>query len=37
MISIHNEHVAAELQTQGHAPHIQSESLLRGGNPFIPK
>ncbi|KAJ7439728.1 hypothetical protein B0H11DRAFT_1687812, partial [Mycena galericulata] len=28
MISIHNEHVAAELKSQGQAPHMQSESML---------
>ncbi|KAJ7612384.1 hypothetical protein DFH06DRAFT_1345128 [Mycena polygramma] len=35
MISLHNERTAADLQAQGHAPHLQSESLLRGGAPFI--
>jgi hypothetical protein len=35
MIAIHNEHIVFELRSQGHAPHIQSESLLLGGFPFV--
>ncbi|KAJ7086968.1 hypothetical protein C8R44DRAFT_650414, partial [Mycena epipterygia] len=35
MIALHNEQVAAMLHDQGHAPHIQSESLLRGSAPFL--
>ncbi|KAJ7892674.1 hypothetical protein B0H13DRAFT_1625428, partial [Mycena leptocephala] len=35
MIAIHNDHIVGELATQGHAPHLQSETLLRGGYPFI--
>ncbi|KAJ7323238.1 hypothetical protein DFH08DRAFT_711918, partial [Mycena albidolilacea] len=35
MISVHNEQVALELCNQGHSPHIQPESLLLGGYPFV--
>ncbi|KAJ7125554.1 hypothetical protein C8R43DRAFT_898602, partial [Mycena crocata] len=35
MIALHNENVTAELVAEGHAPHIQPESLLRGGFPFL--
>ncbi|KAJ7612433.1 hypothetical protein DFH06DRAFT_1484842 [Mycena polygramma] len=35
MIRLHNEDTAASLAADGHVPHLQSESLLRGGFPFI--
>ncbi|KAJ7131748.1 hypothetical protein C8R43DRAFT_895691 [Mycena crocata] len=35
MIAIHNEQLATQLRTEGQAPHLQSESLLRGGFPFL--
>ncbi|KAJ7116818.1 hypothetical protein C8R43DRAFT_902319 [Mycena crocata] len=35
MIAIHNEQLATQLRAEGQAPHLQSESLLRGGFPFL--